>query len=154
MPALPSLDVLHTPYYMEAELNSPMVHLAPGEAYTFSTQWFPARVGDRFKTVNDAGVVSNPMKVTRTTRRAPPGGFLWRLLPRPPGRSPVRQRGGPRQRCGAHECFSSDFITLDRTIDAPPTVAWLSIHLEDAQGRDTGALDQAHVNPQESIQLK
>src|SRR5205814_9895382 len=29
------------PYYMEAEINSPMVELKPGESYAMDTNWFP-----------------------------------------------------------------------------------------------------------------
>src|SRR5207248_1968319 len=32
-------------FYMEAELNSPMVRLDPGETYAMDTQWFPTRMG-------------------------------------------------------------------------------------------------------------
>ena|ERR1700688_902932 len=31
------------PFYMEAELNSPMVQLYPGESHSFDTEWFPTR---------------------------------------------------------------------------------------------------------------
>jgi len=47
-----------------------------------------------------------------------------------------------------------ELVTLDKTIEAPPGVTWLSVHLEDAQGSDRGALGQVHVNPQTRIHLK
>lgn len=45
-------------------------------------------------------------------------------------------------------------VNLDKTLDAPPSVAWLSIHLVDEDGSDRGALGQLHLNLQEKIQLK
>jgi hypothetical protein len=36
--------------FVEAEMNSPMVELAPGESYAMDTQWYPTRMGEDFKT--------------------------------------------------------------------------------------------------------
>ena len=46
-PILTSSSLEKTPYYMEAELNSPMVVLGPGETYAFDTTWFPSRLERR-----------------------------------------------------------------------------------------------------------
>ena len=35
--------------FMEAEMNSPMVKLAPGESYAMDTQWYPTRMGEDFE---------------------------------------------------------------------------------------------------------
>ena len=43
-PALPATTTLETPYYMEAEINSPIVNLAPGQTYAFDTTWTPIRL--------------------------------------------------------------------------------------------------------------
>ena len=40
MPYLRSSSIEKTPYYMEAELNSPMAVLGPGETYAFDTTWY------------------------------------------------------------------------------------------------------------------
>jgi hypothetical protein len=52
------------PFYMEAELNSPIVALAPGKTYAMDTTWHPTRVGDDFATVTAAGVVDTPLSIT------------------------------------------------------------------------------------------
>ena len=64
MPYL-SKDLEEAPYYMEAELNSPMVVLRPGETYAMDTFWFPSRMGRDFHTVTDAGMVGQPLTATR-----------------------------------------------------------------------------------------
>src|SRR2546430_16378954 len=51
-PANPE-DPLH---YMEAEVNSPMVRLAPGGTDALDTHWFPTRRGEEIQTVMEAGV--------------------------------------------------------------------------------------------------
>ena len=35
--------------FVECEVNSPMVKLAPGESYAMDTQWFPTRMGEDLK---------------------------------------------------------------------------------------------------------
>jgi hypothetical protein len=56
-------DRLH---YMEAEVNSPMVRLQPGETHALDTHWFPTRMGKEFKTVMDPGVVGSSLEVSST----------------------------------------------------------------------------------------
>lgn len=63
---MPSIhtDASGDPFYMEAELNSPIVKLAPAESYEMDTTWFPTRTGDTFQTVAEAGVVERPLALT------------------------------------------------------------------------------------------
>ena len=51
---------------MEAELNSPLVELAPGESYAMDTQWYPTRMGEDFKTTTYSGVIGTPLTATAT----------------------------------------------------------------------------------------
>lgn len=44
LPEMSSLQAENAPRYMEAELNSPMVTLAPGETYAMDTEWRPVRI--------------------------------------------------------------------------------------------------------------
>ncbi len=34
-----------SPYYLEAEINSPLVQLQPGESRDLDTEWYPTRAG-------------------------------------------------------------------------------------------------------------
>ena len=52
--------------FMEAEVNSPMVELAPGESYAMDTTWYPTRMGEDFKTTTWAGVIGKPLTATAT----------------------------------------------------------------------------------------
>ena len=47
--------------YMEAEVDSPMVELAPGESYAMDSTWYPTRMGEDFKTALSGGVVGTPL---------------------------------------------------------------------------------------------
>ena len=51
-----------SPYYLEAEINSPLVQLRPGETRDLDTEWFPTRSGSEFHGVGDAGVVVRPLQ--------------------------------------------------------------------------------------------
>ena len=154
MPELPPLNPLDTPYYMEAELNSPMAHLPPGGTYAFDTEWFPTRVGDNFKTVSYPGLISDPLTVTQTTGGLKLGGTFGVFYPGHLVAHLYDREGMSITDVTLMNVSPLDLVTLDKTIDAPPGVGWLSVHLVDAEGSDRGALGQVHVNPQEKIQLK
>lgn len=51
-----------SPFYMEAELNSPLVRLDPGESQSFDTEWFPTRGNRAFQGVKDPGIVLKPLR--------------------------------------------------------------------------------------------
>src|ERR1700761_1882058 len=65
MPFVPPFNLARTPYYMEAELNSPMALLGPGESYAFDTDWFPSRLSGELATVTEAGLVGKPLTARR-----------------------------------------------------------------------------------------
>lgn len=153
MPALRPLNALETPYYMEAELNSPMVHLPAGGTYAFDTEWFPTRVGTNFKTVNDAGLISNPLTVTQTAGGLKLGGSFGVFYAGHLIAHLYDREGMPVTDVPLMDVSPLDLITLDKSIEVPSGVAWLSVHLVDADGLDRGALGEVHVNPQETIQL-
>ncbi len=70
------------PYYLEAELNSPMCRLRPGESCSFETEWFPTRAGSEFHGATEAGIVIQ----TSSSKRSAANGkvklirFIWSLL--------------------------------------------------------------------------
>ena len=59
-----SADADATPTYLEAEINSPMCRLHPGETCDLDTEWFPTRAGSEFHGVKDAGIVMRPLQST------------------------------------------------------------------------------------------
>ena len=74
IPYLTSTHPEQTPYYMEAELNSPMEVLAPGEIYALDTSWFPSRMGRDLSTVTGAGMVGKPLIATMNDGKLVVGG--------------------------------------------------------------------------------
>src|SRR5260370_38326064 len=57
MPVLRSNHPEQAPYYMEAEINSPMIRLDPGSSYALDTSWFPVRAGRGLISFAPAGVL-------------------------------------------------------------------------------------------------
>src|SRR5262249_27485447 len=51
-----------SPFYMEAEINSPMYRLRPGESCSLETDWFPTRAHSEIYDVADAGIVTRPLR--------------------------------------------------------------------------------------------
>src|SRR6266853_834068 len=54
-----------SPFYMEAEINSPMCRLRPGESCQLETDWFPTRADREFHGVTDAGIITRPLRAVR-----------------------------------------------------------------------------------------
>ena len=56
-------------FYMEAEINSPMVDLQPGETYAMDTEWYPTRAGRDILGVTEGGVVREHLRISRASGR-------------------------------------------------------------------------------------
>ncbi len=52
-----------TLHYMEAELNSPLVNLDPGQSYAWDTRWNPVRIDRAPLGITPAGVITNSLRV-------------------------------------------------------------------------------------------
>jgi hypothetical protein len=145
MPYLTSTDIEKTPYYMEAELNSPMVVLGPGETYAFDTNWFPSRLGHDFTTVTDAGVVGKPLAARRTDGKIDLTGSFGVFFPGELKAYLYDQGGLERSEVPLQAVRPQDPIALHQAIAADTHIARVSIHLIDDNGADRGALGEVFV---------
>jgi hypothetical protein len=135
-----------TPFYMEAELNSPLVRLEPGGAYAFDTDWFPTRCGKRFTGVTDAGLVIEAL------RASPSGSTAVRLSGSFgvffPGQliAYIYDHGGRLLRkTSSLQVDPGEVVTVDQDVEAGGAADHVSIHLEGSDGVDRGALGEAIV---------
>lgn len=141
-----SSDPDASPFYMEAELNSPTCRLGSGDSCTFDTEWFPTRAGSEFHGVTDAGIVMRPLQAS----------YLENGRIRLSGSFGVFYSG----RLVAH--FYDDHgasVGTTRVADVKPTEAVVlqadvapsgkparvSLHLEDETGLDRGALQEIRI---------
>jgi hypothetical protein len=132
--------------FMEAEVNSPMVELKPGETYALDTTWYPTRMDQNFKTTTWSGVIGQPLQA----KRVPDGIALM-------GDFGVFYHGTlvahtyPRTQedntMKVMEVTPTEEVHLSTTIAAPPNTARVSIHLVDDKGVDRGPLGEVEVDP-------
>jgi hypothetical protein len=145
---IPSLsaDEDASPYYLEAELNSPMCRLRSGESCDFETEWFPTRAGNEFHGVTDAGILIRPLRATGSENgKIKLSGsfgvfFSGRLVAhfydvhgRSLGTMPVA------------DVNPGEPVALDTEIAPPGKPARVSLHLEDEHAVDRGSLQEVRV---------
>ena len=146
-----SADPDASPYYLEAELNSPMCRLRPGESCTLETEWFPTRSESEFHGVTDAGIVMRPLRATSmengTIKLSGSFGVFYS------GRAIAHFYDEHGNSVGTTPIATVDpgkALSLDAEISAPAKSARLSIHVVDESGIDRGALQEVQVSSQAS----
>jgi hypothetical protein len=79
-----------SPFYMEAEINSPMCRLRPGESCTLDTEWFPTRATSKIRAVTDAASLLNRFKLFLRMANELKSVALWSVFPGPLGSTSLR----------------------------------------------------------------
>ena len=132
-------------YYMEAELNSPIVRLNPDETYAMDTEWLPTRVGDKFVTAAAAGVVSEPLSASRQANQVTLSGsfgvfYSGKLVAHLYDESGAELSAAPLQPANPAE-----LVSLHQKIRVPSGTARISVRLSDERGADRGSLGDANA---------
>jgi hypothetical protein len=137
-----------SPYYLEAEINSPLCRLRPGESCNLDTEWFPTRTGIEFHGVTDAGIVVRPLQASlQEDGKIKVSGSFGAFAA---GRMVVHFYGEHGASLGTMPVADVDptaLIELDTTIAPPQTLGRISLHLEDRFGLDRGAFGEVRVTP-------
>jgi hypothetical protein len=149
MPFLSSSNPEEMPFYMEAELNSPMVSLAPGETYAFDTKWFPTRAVADLKTVIDAGVVNRPLAATVNGKSILLTGSFGVFFPGNLVAYVFDARGVRTAAVTIQAAGPLDLVNVQREISRSPTAVRVSLHLIDEQGMDRGSLGESTISKAE-----
>ena len=131
---------------MEAEVNSPMVRLAPGETYALDTRWFPTRAGDDLVSVSDAGVGDRPLTAKVSANGVTLSGSFGVFFP---GNltAYVFDKQGSKIATVLLQCATPlDPIDLNKEISVSPTGARVANHLIDEEAVDRGSIGEASIN--------
>ena len=135
------------PYYLEAEINSPMCRLRPGETCALDTEWFPTRSGSEFHGVKDAGVVIRPLEAIRLDN-----GKI-RLLGSfgvfSAGQLVVHfynEHGSSLGTMRLANVDPTDPVSLETEVVPPGKAGRVSLHVEDENGLDRGSLEEVPVS--------
>ena len=135
-----------SPYYLEAEINSPMCKLRPGESCTLETEWFPTRAGREFHGATDAGILIRPLSAsTRPDGKVRLSGtfgvfYTGYLVARL-----YDEHGHAATSMQVAEASPTELISLDTIVASPENVSRVSIHLVDERGVDRGALQEVRL---------
>ncbi|HKU24010.1 MAG TPA: hypothetical protein VJQ54_00995 [Candidatus Sulfotelmatobacter sp.] len=140
------------PFYMEAELNSPLCRLRPGESCDFDTEWFPTRAEGELHGVMDAGILVKPLHATRIDDGKIsmtgsfgvffPGQLLLRLYDK---------QGANLGTIPGADVSPTELVTLQTEISANAQVSRVSLHLVDTNGVDRGSLGEIPVSATEKL---
>jgi len=138
-----------SPYYMEAELNSPMCRLNPGEECQFDTDWFPTRTESDICGVTDAALLVRPLRATQLDagkiRLTGSFGVFYA------GRLVAHfydERGSPLGTTQVAEVSPAELVDLKTDIAPTGKAARLSLHLVDQNGVDRGPLQEIRIGTQ------
>lgn len=134
-------------YYMEAEINSPMARLGPGETYSMDTEWYPTRAGRDVIAVADSGIVVEQLRVSGGSKAKKLTGafgvfFSGKI------QAEFLDAGGKRlSEKILRAVVPQDAVKLDEHIRVPRNASRIVLHLVDLRGRDRGILDEVSLAP-------
>jgi hypothetical protein len=145
MPFIPPFDLARTPYYMEAEMNSPLVTLGPGEIFAFDTQWFPSRLTSELKAVTEAGLVAKPLTARRKGAEIELSGSFGVFFPGELKAYLYNESGLGVKEVPVEPVKPQESVELHQSIAADKNITRVSLHLVDSNGADRGALGEVFV---------
>lgn len=145
-----SLNSRDEPYYLEAEINSPLCRLHAGESCHLDTEWFPARAGSDFHTVTDAGIVVRPLRATllKNGKTGISGSFGVFFAGRLAAHF-YNEHGAELQSLTLADVDPADLVSLELEVTSPGKPARISLHLEDQNGLDRGSLQEVQIGSPE-----
>lgn len=145
MPFLTSSNPAETPFYMKAEVNSPMVVLKPGETYALDTKWFPTRIVGHPQSVTEVGVTSSALVVSKMGNSLLVSASFGVFFPGSLAAYLFDIRGAKTGVVPLQSVSPLDTVDVHTEIPASPLIARLSIHLIDERGMDRGSLAEVSI---------
>jgi hypothetical protein len=149
MPSLSSGEAGDAPFYMEAEINSPLCRLRPGETCSLDTDWFPTRGGE-VRSVKDAGMVEQGLRARIKDGKLLLTGMFGVFFPGRLIAHLYNEHGRISQKIPVADVDPADAVKLDAAITPSGTPSRVSLHLEDPNGLDRGPLQEVRVEKEGS----
>jgi hypothetical protein len=136
-----------SPYYLEAEVNSPLCRLRPGESCDLETEWFPTRVGSEFHGVRDAGILIHPLQATREdSGKVKLAGSFGVFFSGHLVAHFYNEHGASLGNMPVADVNPSELVSLDVEVTPQGKPGRVSLHLEDSNGVDRGSLQEVPVD--------
>lgn len=140
-----------SPSYMEAEVNSPLCRMRPGGSCQLDTDWFPTRSDVDFIGVTEAGIVTEPLRAVRLQDgKVKVSGSFGVFFPGKVVAHYYNERGSSIGSLQLAEASPANLLSLNAETSPEGKAARMSLHLEDENGLDRGALGEIAVVPEEN----
>ena len=141
-----------SPFYLEAEINSPLCRLHAGDACDFETEWFPTRVESEFHGATDAGIVVRPLRATRLeSGKVKLSGAFGVFFPGHLVAHLYNEHGEQLDSVPVKDVDPVELVELETEIVPSEKAARISLHVEDGTGLDRGSLQEVPVGTGESL---
>lgn len=135
-----------SPYYMEAELNSPMCHLKPGEECAFDTDWFPTRGESDIREVTDAGILVRPVRATPSADgKVKLSGAFGVFYAGHLVANFYNEHGSNIGALPVADVTPAELVNLNAEVAPGGKAARVSLHLMDEAGVDRGPLQEVRI---------
>jgi hypothetical protein len=145
VPVLRSNHPEEAPYYMEAEINSPMRRLASGASYALDTSWFPVRASKELKTVTLVGIVERGLVGSLRAGHLQLSGSFDVFFAGKLNAHVFDMHGVESNVVEVRSVDPLQPVELNETIAVSPEATRVAIHLNDEKGNDRGILDEAVI---------
>jgi hypothetical protein len=145
VPVLRSNHPEDAPYYMEAEINSPIRRLASGASYALDTSWFPVRASKELKTVTPVGIVERGLVASLKADQLQLSGSFGVFLAGKLNAHIFDLHGVENKVVEVKSVDPLRPVELNETIAVSPEATRVAIHLNDEKGNDRGILDEAVI---------
>jgi len=140
-----------SPYYLEAEINSPLCRLRAGDACDFETEWFPTRVESEFHGATDGGIVVRPLRATRLeSGKIKLSGAFGVFFPGHLVAHLYNEHGEQLESVPVKDLDPAELVGLETEIVPSEKAARISLHVEDGTGLDRGSLQEVPVGSPEN----
>jgi len=140
-----------SPYYMEAELNSPMCRLKPGEECAFDTDWFPTRAESDIREMADAGILVRPLRATPSDNgKVKLSGTFGVFYAGHLIANFYNEHGSKIGALQAADVTPAELVNLNTELAPDGKAARVSLHLVDEAGVDRGALQEVRISAADS----
>jgi hypothetical protein len=137
-------------YYLEAEINSPLCRLRPGETCTLDTEWYPTRVGDEFHGVTESAIIARPLRaISLKNGKIRLTGSFGVLSP---GRLLAHfygKEGSHLGKTSVGDVNPSKLALVEVDVTPAGNPVRVSLHLEDSSGIDRGPVQETRVTAAE-----
>ena len=135
-----------SPIYMEAEINSPMCRLRPGEACQLETDWYPTRANSEFHGVTDAGIITKPLRADSLENgKVKLSGSFGVFFSGKLVAYFYNEHGSNTGKLPLADVNPTELVVLGMETAPQGKPTRVSVHLEDRGGLDRGALQEVPI---------